>query len=305
MRERAARHLSLLGLLDAPVSDAGDRGRLVEATMARVQSALQVHEVEMKAPVSADDSERGSVIFSFLRSRELVSVAALLLIATALLTPLAQYGREYSRRSACASNMAAAGVAFGQYALSNHDQLPMASASQPGNLFWNVGKKRDQSNSANLFFLRVQNFATVEDLACAGQMTDKCRSLGKDAWDWPTLNEVSLSFQNMFARERPSWSSNNTVVVLADASPVIRRAVLGEPIYPFENSANHMRSGQNAMFSDGSVQWLKSPVLANNDNIWLPRPIESMIAKMNKPHEASPLEGTESPSAADDVFVGP
>ncbi len=260
----------------------------------------------MALPARArQDAERGGTFFSFLRSREIVSVAALLLIATAMLTPLAQYFREYSRRTACASNMAAAGVAFTQYAASNQDRLPLASASQPGNLFWNVGKKREQSNSANLFLLKVTGFATVEDLSCAGQVTEQCRSLGDDAWDWPELKQVSVSFQNMFAKERPSWSSNNKAVVLTDASPVIRRAVLGQRIYAFENSANHMRRGQNALWSDGSAQWLKSPVLPNNDNIWLPKPIEDMIAKMNKPHEADPLHGTESPSTADDAFVGP
>ena len=145
----------------------------------------------------------------------------------------------------------------------------------------------------------------MEQLACAAQLTDECRELGDDAWDWKNISQVSVSFQNMFARERPKWSQNNTVVVLADASPVIRRAMRGEMIYPFENSANHMRRGQNVLKSDGSALWLKTPVLANNDNIWLPRPIEQIIARMTKPYEAEPLHGTESPVAADDVFVGP
>jgi hypothetical protein len=308
MRERASRHMALFGLLDAPIPTSDEpslNGALIEATMARVQASVDSQEGRMSVATRRREASERGVIFSFVRSRELISVAALVLIATALLTPLAQYFREYSRRTACASNMAAAGVAFGQYASSNRDQLPLASASQPGNLFWNVGKNREQSNSANLFLLRVQEFATVEQLACAAQMSDDCRKLDRNAWDWQNLKQVSVSFQNMFAKERPSWSSGNTVVVLADASPVIRRAVRGEAIYPFENSANHMRRGQNVLKSDGTVQWLKTPVLPNNDNIWLPRPIESIIAKMTRPREADPLHGTESPSAADDVFVGP
>jgi hypothetical protein len=303
MRERATRHMSLLGLLGTPVG--GDSNELVDRTLARVQSSIDADQGRLKvSPPTRTEAERG-VIFSFVRSREILSVAALILVATALLTPLAQYFREYSRRSACASNMAAAGVAFGQYASANQDQLPLASASNPGNLFWNVGKRRDQSNSANLFVLRVQQLANVEELSCAGQLTDDCRKLDQNAWDWQNLSQVSFSYQNMFAKARPSWSASNGVVVLADASPVIRRAVRGEAIYPFENSANHMRRGQNVLVSDGGVKWLTTPVLANNDNIWLPRSVEEKIAKRVRPHEADPLHGTESPFAADDVFVGP
>jgi hypothetical protein len=304
MRERAARHMSLLGLLDAPVP--GSAGELVETTLARLQESIESQEERLALPArAARNAEWGGALFSFVRSRELVSVAALLVIATAMLTPLAQYAREYSRRTACASSMAAAGVAFAQYAGANQDRLPLASASRPGNLFWNVGKRRDQSNSANLFVLRSQGFAKMDELSCAGQVSDQCRELGRDAWDWPELSQVSFSYQNMFARERPSWSSQEHVVVLADASPVIRRAVLGQPIYPFENSANHGRRGQNVLWSDGTVQWLDSPVLPNHDNIWLPRPVEDLIGQMTRPHEADPLHGTESPSAADDAFVGP
>lgn len=303
MRQRAAHHMGLFGLLDAPPP--GESDSLVEATLSRIQSSIESQEARMSIPARKRHAVERGGFFSFVRSREIVSVAALILIATALLTPLAQYAREYARRTACSSNMAVAGVAFGQYAAANRDHLPLASASQPGNLFWNVGKKREQSNSANLFLLRVLDFTTVEELSCAGQVTDECRSLSDDAWDWPELQQVSFSFQNMFARERPKWSGNNKAVVLADASPVIRRAIQGQVIYPFENSANHMRRGQNVLWTDGSTQWLTSPVLDNSDNIWLPRPIEQIIAKMTKPHEADPLRGTESPSAADDAFVGP
>lgn len=303
MRERAARHMALLGLLGSPVES--EQGVLVERTLARVQASIDTEQGRLRvSPPTRSETERGA-IFSFVRSREILSVAALILVATALLTPLAQYFREFSRRSACSSNMAAAGLAFGQYAAANQDQLPLASSSNPGNLFWNVGKRRDQSNSANLFVLRVQQLASVEELACAGQMSPECRKLDQNAWDWQNLSQVSLSFQNMFAKDRPSWSQHNTVVVLSDASPVIRRAVRGELIYPFENSANHMRRGQNVLVSDGSVKWLSSPVLENNDNIWLPRSVEREIAKHVRPHEADPLRGTESPFAADDVFVGP
>src|SRR5688572_20367925 len=113
MRDRAARHMALLGLLDTPVPDASET--LVESTLARLQTTIDSQEGRMSLPARASqNADRGGAFFSFLRSREIVSVAAMLLIAAAMLTPLAQYFRDYSRRTACASNMAAAGVAFTQ-----------------------------------------------------------------------------------------------------------------------------------------------------------------------------------------------
>lgn len=303
MRDRAARHLKLFSLLDTPVGD--HQGTVVERTLAGVEASIAGQATtRVHAGRSRVGAERPR-IFSLIRSRELVSIAAMLLIAGAMLTPLMKYAGDYSRRISCAGGMATAGIAMGQYAQANRDRLPMASACTPGNLFWNVGKDREQSNSANLFLLRVLQFSSAEELSCAGHANAERGTLPAGAWDWPSIERVSYSYQNMFAKERPAWNSGTRAVVLVDASPVIRRAVRHEIIYPFENSANHERQGQNVLWNDGSTQWLTSPVLDCKDNLWLPRPIEDIIASMQRPHEASPLRGTESPSAADDAFVGP
>ena len=98
---------------------------------------------------------------------------------------------------------------------------------------------------------------------------------------------------------------SNSMVIVVDGSPVVRRAIQGQWINPLANSANHDGKGQNALHTDGAVIWLTSPVLKSGDNIWLPRVFEQAIAHFSRATEADPIKGTETPTGPDDEFVAP
>lgn len=297
VRPRAERQAALLGLLD--VSDAQhavDRERMVSITVARVQQTIHAQQSRM----TLDTAARGRR-FAW---RELMSVAAVLLIGGAVLTPMANAIRDYNRRTSCQSNMMAAGVAFGTYANDYHDALPIAGPSEAGSEWWQVGNARN-SNSANLFTIARTNYTTLNELSCAGN-PQACRSKAEATeMDWRNLEQVSYSYQNLFANERSRWTQPHSVVVLADRSPLIPLAKSGLPIDPMSNSLNHGGRGQVMLFNDGRVEWAAGPVLANGDYIYLPRVVEETISKQPMPTKAKPLKGTESPGSPDDAFVGP
>lgn len=312
VRDAAARQAEMLSALDVNVSTI-DRNRVISMTLSRVEAAVRSE--ESRRTLVGPEVARSGARF---RWSDLVSVAAVLLIGGAVLTPMLGSVRGVQRRLACASNMAEARAGFGSYALDYRDLLPLASPSTPGQNWWNIGRA-DQSNSANLFTMVRTQHARPEALACGGNPR-ACRASGLKpaAVDWGCIEEVSYSYQNMFARERPRWSGAPTggaakpdrTIVLADASPVIRRALRNEWINPLENSPNH-GTGQNVLFTDGSSQWLRSPVVrlegaqGRADNIWLPRALEEAIEQLQNPARADPLRGTESPVGADDVFLAP
>ncbi len=301
IRDRARRYDQLLSLLTSPVAGEDAREQRIDRTLARIQLAVDQHEQRMII-----QSPRGGWALGRVRLGDLVSVAALLLIASALIGPMVLGVREHARRLACQTNMSGAAAGFSLYAGDYRDRLPMATPSIAGSPWWNVGQI-DQSNSANLYVLTRTSHATLSDLACPGNRGACVQPVSADAADWTCLDAVSYSYQSMFASQRPSWNSSSTgrVVVLSDASPVVRRARRGQLIYPFENSLNHQGRGQSVLFNDGSVVWLKTPVLDNNDNIWLPRPIERIIAAMTRPTQADPIKGNETPEGDDDVMLGP
>lgn len=299
VRARAERHAALLSLLDVRVDDA-ERTRLVASTLTHIQSSVDDQAVRMQL------AERPARVAFKPRWADLMTVAALMLISFGVLTPMLGAMRSGAQKTACAGNMATAGAAFGQYAQSNRDALPLATASPAGTQWWDVGNPA-KSNSANQYRIIATGYARMETLVCKGNTAASRAALSSapDAADWKSIDQVSYSYQNLFAPVRPNWTSPSSQVVLADRSPVVLRAIRGEWIRPTENSPNHGGDGQTVLMTDGSGPWLRTPVLKSGDNIWLPRPIEDAIARLQDPSRAAPLQGTEAPMGKDDVFLGP
>jgi hypothetical protein len=137
--------------------------------------------------------------------------------------------------------------------------------------------------------------------------------VSQTAEDWQASEQISYSYQNLFAHDRPRWVQPERTVVLADRSPVVPRALRGEWVNPLGNSDNHQGHGQNVLWSDGSVAYLRTPVLASGDNIWLPRQLEQALAEVARlqaqgqrpDHTPFHLEGRLTPAGATDVFLSP
>jgi hypothetical protein len=165
----------------------------------------------------------------------------------------------------------------------------------PGVCWWNVGDPA-QSHSANLFTLIVTGYATLSDLACAGNPVAPVNLDTTGMRDWRRPNEVSYSYQ-LFSTRTPKWTSAVRTVVLTDRSPAIDRVRRGEAVDASERSHNHRGLGQNVLFNDGSVEWLTSPSLPGGDNLWTPR---GWAAR-----NSGTLAPSDRPIDETDAFVGP
>jgi hypothetical protein len=266
---------------------------LVARTMAKVEAENKNYRA---IPI-----ERPGV-FSRWKVGDFIGVAAALVICSAVVWPIISAARQNASKTACQSNMQTVANAMDSYAKTYRDNLPMATASLGGS-WWDVGT--GTSNSANLYTLARSGFAKVRDMACPGN-PHAVHESQEGSRDWKNLDEVSYSYQIMFGPHRTTWSSKNPgkMVVMADRSPVVLRAVRHEAIYPEESSPNHKGYGQDALFIDGHVGWMTTPVLENGDNIWLPRPIEEIIRRVRAGETSGMLHGNELPEV-NDVFLGP
>jgi len=321
LRPRAANLQNLGDLIAQSPAQLTGGQLLIERTFAQV---IQTQRVTPFEPVS---SRRGSLAWA-----DIISVAAVLLIGVSAVWPVLSTYRAHASRQACMGNLANVASAFGSYANDFRGSMPMATASLGGLPWWNVGKDPAQSNSANLFTLARKNYAGLEQLACNGNALCS-RQVADDAMDWPALPNVSYSYFVMFGRARPAFGAPRMdadfaapakTVVLADASPVIRRAITGQRVFPMENSANHGGEGQTALRLDGSALWLNTPN-HEGDNIWLPADVEEVLREVQQQmsqgqkrgevplltrqdaaqQRAIRLLGTESPKSLTDAFVGP
>jgi hypothetical protein len=300
----------------------GDRAALVDRTFRAVMDE------RASAPIPI---ERGRPAGLF-RLADVASVAAVLVLGGSALFPVLSSWNTRREKTACVANLGGVASAMGAYSSDYRGSLPVASASTAGERWWDVGQGASRSNSANLFALRKNGYASLDQLACIGN-PHAAHTLPADAEDWQNLDQVSYSYYVMFASQRPNWQAPNlegflgqpsSTVVLTDASPVIRRALKGEPIYVQENSPNHDGTGQWAVHADGSAAWMQSP-MNGQDNIWLPADTEEMLRDIEGQfrtgasggtvavltreaaarQRAVRLNGTEAPASVEDSFVGP
>lgn len=296
LRARARRHEAIGTLLAARVPASGS---LIERTLQAVETADADRRDRLRLiPDRAAGRRR-------IRLGDLVSVAATLLIGAAVAWPMVSSARSHAQQTLCQANLGSTALALASYAAANKDSLPVANAGFGGGTWWNVGSDPQASNSANLFSLYTNGYVDLDDLACPGNphaATDPAETRG---FDWGRLEQVSYSYQIIPASRAPTFHANPSRVVLADRSPVILAAARGQPINPGSDSPNHGSRGQHVLHADGSTSWLRTPTLANGDNIWLPRSIEIRIRALEGGRPVDPIKGNELPESADDVFVGP
>jgi len=293
-RDQATQHERLAHLCTAPVADeSAGRAQRIDRVLAQIQEGEDAQGDRLRL-----ESRRSGL--SSLRWGDIVSIAAMLLLATAVVLPVLSSVRQTQREELCKSNLNGVGGAMGMYANSYGSMLPMASAGL-GGTWLDVGSTPERSNSANLYLLVRTNHVPLEQLACPGNPEAPTVSLSPNQQDWRKLEEVSYSYQVTPAGVRPSWGSSERRIVMADRSPVILRLVRGDKIFPKANSTNHAGEGQHALMSDGTTEWLRSPVV-EGDNIWLPRVAEDSIRDARA---RLGLRGDERPTSERDVFLAP
>lgn len=293
LHSRAQQHQNLASLTQCPIDAEADDG-LIERTIELARQSSQTESF-----VAAD--YRPTPSWSM---RDLVSLAAMLLLASAVILPVLSNVRSNATQLACFNNLAAVGNAVGVYAGANRSSLPVATAGFSGTWI-NVGGKPEESNSANLYTLVRKGYTPLDKLACPGNPQSPTHERTPGAYDWRNIDEISYSYSIMAGRGMTLSQPGRTtkLVIATDRSPVILRVVRGEAIVPEANSPNHRGQGQHALFADGSSAWLGSPVLESGDNIWLPRPIEQAIREARS--RLGLIKGDEVPQSVNDAFVGP
>lgn len=300
LRTRVRRHELIANLLAGVVPSASAPDAIINRALQAVADADATRRGRLRvAP------ERGRRL-PRIRINDLVSVAAMLLIGAAVAIPILSSTRAHVRQSLCQANLGSTALAVASYAADHRDAYPVANAGFQGGTWWNVGKDRNGSNSANLFSLVTAGYAELKDLACPGNPQAVTEADQTSGFDWRQIEQVSYSYRLIPAGAPPRVHDDPRAVILADRSPVVLMAIRGMPVDPESNSPNHSGRGQHLLKSDGSTQWTRSPVLeSTGDNIWLPRSIENKIRALQGRPRIEPLLGNELPVTPMDVFLGP
>jgi hypothetical protein len=303
----ASQDAALASLFTALRTAAQDRAPagLADKIKARIAAAGPPPRVTQPDTTDAqptpDDAKEPLRLLQLGSLRDLVAVAAVIVLAIGVGVPSLLHMRERSQRMVCSSNLQSIGQGMQQYASAFNASLPFAG--------W--GPKYAWQPTSDPTITAVPNrrhiYPLLRTLIIQDPQVFVCPSqrgvpMPRDAVilhnDFLEGRNVSYAYQNM-AGVRPSPERDDPdMPILADENPLFDN---GMPIFDLRrftwndvkdrNSPAHDGAGQNVLTLRGNVRWVTTPEAGvNGDNIWV----------LN---EVSEYTGREGPAAATDSHL--
>lgn len=210
---------------------------------------------------------------AFTPTELMFSIGILVLLISILLPSMAR-ARELSKRTVCSSNLRGIGQACYIYAQEG-DLFPVLAESRSDGAvtYWAYRKKRPPADAppsptADLWMLVRSNNTTPKQFMCPSTIDVPDPAQDTLAYfDFASGVNLSYAYQYMHNEKRPAIGpmDDPTLPLLADANPYIKGGIRARPASDRKsaargNSANHTdREGQNILFVDGHVDFLKAP----------------------------------------------
>jgi hypothetical protein len=248
-------------------------------------------------PIPFDADSGGRSRSPFIRMRELIAVAACLLLLVGVAVPGVSELRGRSQRALCANNLSTIFQGASAYQQAFADSLPFAGGVAGGS--WLPGGESGTpyaSNSRHPYLLVKLNYGPKpKDFICPG---------GSDAEAMPAdqvagLDDFGAARNNSYDSLNLAGASPNlrppvAIAYISDANPLFVGARFNDTVDPScTNSAAHGGRGQTVLTLNGSVQFVRSPIYdATRDNLWT-------IVDVRR------YRGTESTTRNDDAFLVP
>jgi hypothetical protein len=269
---------------------------LADRVMARIDRLGRTIPFPRQAALkSGDDAPRGGPVFS---ARDLVGLAAAILIFVGIFVPGYRAARTASQRQICANNLRGIGTGMDSYSLQFGGQLPFAGLAQPSRPQYSLaGADHGDAyrNSQNTFLLVKNRLVHPQLFVCRERPGAAAMSAQQIAGrsDFPDPRNNSYASQ-ILPRPLRRDAFEPDMPIAADANPVIDewQGNLDGFSAP-DNSINHGEAGQNVLRNDMSVRWYRTPRAGiENDDIY------RLIGVMQ-------YTGREAPSLRSDAFLVP
>jgi len=242
---------------------------LVERTIRRIARHQQTN-----ALLARQEINRRTWSLPTFSMRELIGVAAAVLLLAAIFIPSVLHIREQGRIVQCASQIGQIGSALQTYAMENSGHLPV-SRTEPAP--WLATQNRQaSSNSAGLFKLVPSKYASATIFQCPGSGRTEGFVLKADMNDFPSRRHISYSYQHSMGNglsinNQDLTAAASNMAILSDDNPLFKNGVFqAHRLSPPIRSDNHNRTGQNVLYIDMHVAWADHPnVGIDGDNIFI------------------------------------
>lgn len=272
---------------------------LVARTVARVQAAGPAPRVVRPRDELTAHVERQDVgIIRLGNLRDIVAVAALIVLAVGIGVPGLLHMRERSQRLGCSYNLAQLGVGLQQYASTYASSVPFAgfgrmASWQPTDdpAMVTVPNRRHVYPLLRLHFVQDPRLFICPSQPHVPMPAD----LVQRYYDFLEGRNISYAYQNM-AGARPSANDDARLPILSDENPLFEDGLPLLDARRFQrpelaNSRAHDGGGQNILTLGGHVRWATTPLAGiDDDNIWVLQDVESYT-------------GREGPSSTGDAHL--
>ena len=266
---------------------------LADKVLQHVVGAASGGAVSMTPAV--EQSSRGGLLRISLR--ELVAVAACLVLMMGVLFPSLSLIRSRSQRTMCASNLGAIYEGTRLYQSAFGGSLPFAGG--PNRSSWLPTGPKDRpysSNSRHVYLLVKLNYGLrPEQFVCPACKDAEPMKVADPAAfdDFARASHISYDSLNL-AGETPNLRPKPSLAYLSDPNPLFISGSFNQSLDPdAANSPAHNHGGQNVGTLDGSVIWSTSPVCGpSRDNLWTVQGIHRYT-------------GIEIQTSEDDAFLIP
>jgi hypothetical protein len=280
---------------------------LVEGTVWRLNNLARSSQLRLQQLLADEQARTVTSKSRFWQNLgEIVAAAAVILFAAGVLIAPLNLARQNYWQQACQMQLKQIAQGINLYSADHNGELP-AVAMTTGEPWWKVGYqgKENHSNTRHIWLLAKGGYVNPTDFVCPGR--SQGRPLQFDASqvanhnDFPARRYVTYSFrircnkpakQHLFGRE----------VLIADSNPLFE-SLPENYSKPFKlclnkdlltaNSANHNHRGQNVLFYDGGVKFVKV------------RGIGVAADDIFTLQNTDTYEGIEVPSTEADAFLAP
>jgi hypothetical protein len=312
-KEAAELHSKLLSAI-APLGSVEPQScpdDLADRTISRLNSMADSSELRLRQLLAAEQSRPVTYKVHFWHNLgEMAAVAAAIILFAGVLIPPLSFARQKYWQNRCQMQLSNIFQGIQQYSFDNKDKLPLIAVA-PGTPWYRVGYQgnEDYSNTRSLWRLVKGGYVkNPADFVCKGRSQGKALQFDisqvQNFNDFPAKRYVTYSPRIVCIKSQGKCMTSGEPL-MADSNPIFENLpekLFGEIKLRLNNkllsinSFNHNGHGQNVLFGDSSVKFIKTRSIGiTNDDIFT-------LQDMGRGFE---VKGCEVPSCETDAFLAP